>query len=64
MSRCADARAALLRAYEVAVVAAARTRGLPHRDFGEAATALPPEVFDRMRKAYAAQVAALDDRDG
>lgn len=48
--------ALLLASYEAAVILTARERGLPCRDFGTAAAALPRDVFAALRKAYALQV--------
>lgn len=50
---------ALLEAYKSAVMVAARERGIMTADFGKAAAALPPEEFERLRAAFALQMAKL-----
>jgi hypothetical protein len=56
----AKVRAALLFAYEAAVITEARERGGNPQHFGEAAAMLPPEQFARMRDGYRKQIEALD----
>lgn len=61
-------RVAIVFAYETAVVAAAKEHGAEPKDFGEAAAALPAEVFEKLRTDFAKQIEELKlhglDADG
>lgn len=55
-------RTSLMSSYQTAVAAAARAKGVNAKTFLEAASALPAEEFDTMRKAYEKQVNELMNR--
>ena len=53
----------LLRAYSSAILLKGREYNPNVEDFGEAVQAMPSKVFEKMRRAYAAQVGKLEEEE-